>query len=483
MTPSGSPDTTTATPLDAWLEAIDAPDSVVQSLVRDLGGMGVQLRPRGPGPGRPRSGVIIFAGDIAAATDRIRQVTNGRREPVLALSTSQHTLGSGSWELLRAGAADVFSLRDPAGSARQVAERLRRWRTIDELVDCRHVREFLVGGSLAWQAVLRDTVEVARFTDAAVLITGESGTGKERVAQLIHELDPRPNKKQLVVLDCSTVVPSLSGSEFFGHEKGAFTGAAAAREGAFELADGGTLFLDEVGELPVTLQAELLRVIQEGTFKRVGSNTWRKSTFRLVCATNRDLATEQARGTFRNDFYYRIADCTLHLPSLRDRTEDILPLFQHFFSQVHPDRKPPELAGAVRELLVSRAYPGNVRDLRSLALRILHRHLGAGFVTVGDIPDQERPAPERPTASWPDHRFEESIRRSLALGATLEDITSATADVATRLAVARAGGDLQRAARSLGVPDRTVRLWAAGQVNPQADRPLSPAGNGCAPPK
>ena len=243
--------------------------------------------------------------------------------------------------------------------------------------------------------MLRDAVEVARFTDAAVLITGESGTGKERVAQLIHELDPRPGKRRLVVLDCSTVVASLSGSEFFGHEKGAFTGAAAARQGAFELADGGTLFLDEVGELSVPLQAELLRVIQEGTFKRVGSNTWRKSAFRLVCATNRDLAAEQSKGAFRNDFYYRIAGCTLHLPSLRERAQDILPLFRHFFREVHPDRQPPELEGAVRDLLLTRDYPGNVRDLRSLVLRIVHRYLGTGFVTVGDIPDDERPASTR----------------------------------------------------------------------------------------
>jgi transcriptional regulator with GAF, ATPase, and Fis domain len=260
------------------------------------------------------------------------------------------------------------------------------------------------------------------------------------VAQLIHELDPRPNKKRLVVLDCSTVVPSLSGSEFFGHERGAFTGASSSREGAFELADGGTLFLDEVGELPVTLQAELLRVIQEGTFKRVGSNTWRKSAFRLVCATNRDLATEKARGTFRNDFYYRIAGCTLHLPSLRERSEDILPLFRHFFRQLHPDRRPPELEGAVRDLLVNRSYPGNVRDLRSLVLRIIHRHLGAGFVTVGDIPDQERPGSAQP-AAWPDHRFEESIRCGLIQGVKLEDITVAAAEVAARLAVTREDGD------------------------------------------
>jgi transcriptional regulator with GAF, ATPase, and Fis domain len=483
VTPSASPHATSATPVDAWFEFLDAPDAVVRSVVRGLAAIGVRLRPRDPGQDRPRNGVIAFNGTAAAAADCIREVINGRSERVLALSTSHDALGDESWGLLQAGASDVVRWSDPAGSARQVAERLRRWQTIDELVECRHVQEFLVGDSPAWQAALRDAVEVARFTDAAVLITGESGTGKERVAQLIHELDPRPNKKKrLVVLDCSTVVPSLSGSEFFGHERGAFTGASAAREGAFELADGGTLFLDEVGELPVTLQAELLRVIQEGTFKRVGSNMWRTSAFRLVCATNRDLATEQARGTFRNDFYYRIAGCTLHLPSLRERSEDILPLFRHFFRQLHPDRRPPELDGAVRDLLVSRAYPGNVRDLRSLVLRIIHRHLGAGFVTVGDIPDQERPAPEPPVDAWRDDGFEESIRRGLAAGARLEDITAAAAEVAMRLAVAREGGDLRRAARSLGVPDRTVRLWASGPAGPQADRSLPLAGDGSAPP-
>ena len=402
-------------------------------MVRSLGELGVELSPRDESRARPVNGVLVFSSAEAAAGS-IHDFATTRPERILALSTSEETLGDASWELLRAGASDVFRWCDPEHSARQVAERLRRWQTIDELVDCGHVREFLVGESPAWQSVLRDAVEVARFTDAAVLITGESGTGKERVAQLIHELDPRPAKKRLVVLDCSTVVPSLSGSEFFGHEKGAFTGAAALRQGAFELADGGTLFLDEVGELPVPLQAELLRVIQEGTFKRVGSNTWRKSTFRLVCATNRDLADEQAKGTFRNDFYYRIAGCTLHLPRLRDRAEDILPLFRHFFRQAVPDREPPELEDAVRELLVSRDYPGNVRDLRSLVLRIVHRYLGTGLVTVGDIPDDERPAAAQPVTSWCGTAFEESIRRGLAQGAGLEAIAAAAADVAARLA-------------------------------------------------
>jgi transcriptional regulator with GAF, ATPase, and Fis domain len=460
--PSASPPATSATPVDAWFELAGASEAAARSVVRGLGAIGVRLRRRDRGPGRPRNGVVAFAGGAGAAADCIRELAAGGTERILALSTTPGTLGDDSWALLRAGASDVFRWSDPATSARQVAERLRRWQTIDELVACRHVQEFLVGDSPAWQAVLREAVEVARFTDASVLITGESGTGKERVAQLIHELDPRPSRKRLVVLDCSTVVPSLSGSEFFGHERGAFTGAATAREGAFELADGGTLFLDEVGELPLPLQAELLRVIQEGTYKRVGSNNWRKSAFRLVCATNRDLAAEQDRGSFRNDFYYRIAGCTLHLPSLRERKEDILPLFRHFYRQLHPDRTPPELEGAVRDLLVGRAYPGNVRDLRSLVLRIIHRHLGAGFVTVGDIPDQERPTPERPEEAWRDDGFETSIGRALALGAGLEDITAAAAGVAVRLAVARGGGDLERAARSLRVPERTVRRWLAG---------------------
>jgi transcriptional regulator with GAF, ATPase, and Fis domain len=431
--------TTAHVPVDAWLEAVGAPDSAVEPVVRGLGEMGVRLRRRDQSPDPPRNGVILFGVSAAAAADSIHEVSNGGAERILALSASGGVLGDDSWALLRAGASDVFSWCDPAVSARQVAERLRRWQTIDELVECRHVQESLVGDSPAWRAVLRDAVEVARFTDAAVLITGESGTGKERVAQLIHELDPRPNKKRLVVLDCSTVVPSLSGSEFFGHEKGAFTGASAPRAGAFELADGGTLFLDEVGELSVPLQAELLRVIQEGTFKRVGSNTWRKSAFRLVCATNRDLAAEQANGTFRNDFFFRIAGCTLHLPSLRERPEDILPLFRHFFLQVHPDREPPDLEGAVRDLLVGRAYPGNVRDLRSLVLRMCHRYLGAGFVTVGDIPDQERPAPQQPVPAWRGREFDDAIRRSVASGATVEDIAEAASDVAKRLAAARSG--------------------------------------------
>jgi transcriptional regulator with GAF, ATPase, and Fis domain len=380
-----APPSASVPPVEAWLDAAGVPDRTVRSVQRALTAAGIRLRPGAA------AGVVMVGPAVPDALVRVQERAGPGR--ILVLSPADGLTGDDCWALLRAGASDVLAWTGADEVAVLVCQRLRRWQTVDELLDCRAVREFLIGESPAWRAVLRDAVEAARFTSSAVLITGESGTGKERLAQLIHDLDPRPVKRKLVVLDCSTVVPSLSGSEFFGHDKGAFTGAATAREGAFELADGGTLFLDEVGELPVTLQAELLRVVQEGTFKRVGSNAWRKSSFRLICATNRDLAVEQARGTFRNDFYYRIAGCSLRLPSLRDRATDIIPLFRHFFRQVYPDREPPELSDAVRELLLRRHYPGNVRDLRSLALRIIHRHVGSGAVTVGDVPELERPAP------------------------------------------------------------------------------------------
>jgi transcriptional regulator with GAF, ATPase, and Fis domain len=181
-------------------------------------------------------------------------------------------------------------------------------------------------------------------------------------------------------------VPDLAGSELFGHERGAFTGAAASRDGAFKLAENGTLFLDEVGELPLPLQAQLLRAVQEKTYKRVGGNTWRRAEFRLICATNRDLGAEVAQGRFRRDLYYRIAGLVAHAPPLRERASDILPLAEHFLREQRGDGAPSALSAPVRTLLVTRDYPGNVRDLRQLIHAIGLRHHGNGPVTVGAVP-------------------------------------------------------------------------------------------------
>ncbi|RMG28228.1 MAG: sigma-54 factor interaction domain-containing protein, partial [Bacteroidetes bacterium] len=235
------------------------------------------------------------------------------------------------WQMLLEGASDVWMWDELSGAVDMLKLQLGRWQTVERIFRSPKVQHNLIGQSEVWMAKIRQIVEIACYSQSAILIQGESGTGKELVARLIHSLDTRPDKDELVLVDCTTIVPELSGSEFFGHEKGAFTNAISTREGAFALANRGTLFLDEVGELPMPLQAELLRVIQEGTYKRVGSNQWRETRFRLVCATNRDLQAEIEAGNFRMDLYYRLANWVVHLPSLARRREDIPLLIAHFW--------------------------------------------------------------------------------------------------------------------------------------------------------
>ena len=388
------------------------------------------------------------------------------RARVLAVAVSASDLGPGdAWSLLEAGASDVLAWDRSPDPGRDIAARLERWSRVDELLRSDLVRGNLVGDSPAWTSILRQVIEVASFTQTGVLITGESGTGKELVARLIHTLDPRPEKGQLVVVDCTTVVPTLSGSEFFGHERGAFTGAVSARDGAFARANGGTLFLDEVGELPVVLQAELLRVIQEGMYKRVGSDTWRETRFRLVCATNRSLTAAQTDGTFRTDLYHRIAGWSCELPPLRDRMADVLPLVRHFLGQVMDGRGAPDLDPAVVGYLSRRSYAGNIRELRLLVARIAARHVGSGPITVGDLPDTERPeAPVADADGW-DAAFRRAIGRALAEGLGLVDIGRAARDMAVALALETEAGDTHRAARRLGVSERAIQLRKA-QVRP-----------------
>jgi transcriptional regulator with GAF, ATPase, and Fis domain len=407
------------------------------------------------------AGVVLFDEVSTDLARLVRDRSNGGLECVIAANAAPAALAQGAlWRLLDAGASDVF-VWDPAHGPAAVAARLDRWRRVDDLTALPVVCGQLVGESRAWRSVLRRIVEIAQFTDAPVLLTGESGTGKELVARLIHALDSRPRKRDLVLLDCTTIVPTLSGSEFFGHERGAFTGADSTREGAFALADGGTLFLDEVGELPLTLQAELLRAVQERTYKRVGSNVWRTTSFRLVCATNKDLLVEAAQERFRRDFYYRIAAWRIDLPSLRHRREDILPLTRHFLSQLRPGQEPYGLDEPVLDFLVRREYPGNVRDLRHLVTRMSHRHVGPGPITLGDIPEEERA--RRDEADWRSDGFEQSIRTALALGTGLKEITSAAADTAIRVAIHHEGGNLQRASSRLGITPRALQLRRAAQ--------------------
>ena len=352
--------------------------------------------------------------------------------------------------LLAAGAYDVVVWRgDPA----PVVSRLTRWAAVDDLLDSPVVRDNLVGTGRAWRRLLRVVAEIARFTSASVLLAGESGTGKELVARLIHTLDPRPEKGELVVLDCTTVVPALSGSEFFGHERGAFTGAVGARDGALALADKGTLFLDEVADLPLPLQAQLLRAVQERTYKRVGGNDWRSADFRLVCASHKDLAGAVARGEFRHDLYHRIATWTFRLPSLAERREDIPALVAHFLGQA---RRELALDPAVEQYLLERAYPGNVRELRHTVQRLADRCPDGGPITVGQIPEDERTFGGEPV--WPDDAFEAAVHRAVVTGVGLKSLRKTTEELAVRIAMALEAGSTTKASRRLGVTERALQL-------------------------
>jgi transcriptional regulator with GAF, ATPase, and Fis domain len=365
--------------------------------------------------------------------------------------------------VLDAGASDLLLWPTIPAHADDVVCRLQRWQAVRELVDSALVRSAVAGQSGAWRTMLRGVVEAARFTQASVLITGETGTGKEQIAQLIHQLDGRPDRGEFVVLDCTTVSPELSGSEFFGHERGAFTGAAAARDGAFARAHHGTLFLDEVGELSLPLQAQLLRVIQERQYKPLGSNSWQRSEFRLVCATHRDLEAAVANGSFRADLYYRIGGWRCTPPPLRERKDDILPLVRFFLAQMDPAAEAIELDPAVREYLLTRDYPGNVRDLRHVVARLWQRHAGSGPITVGDVPERERPIGSVQRHCWPDVGFEGAIRHAVELGIGLKEIGQIAADLATQVVLEQEGGNLQRAALRLGVTDRALQIRRANR--------------------
>ncbi|MFN0217020.1 MAG: sigma 54-interacting transcriptional regulator [Saprospiraceae bacterium] len=381
---------------------------------------------------------------------------------VIALYTGEKKLPFyRACRLLDMGVEDVLNLQSNTSLGNAIEARLNRWAQIDQILESERVKKTLVGSSPAWQKALRRAVEVARFSTAPVLILGESGTGKELIAKLIHDLDPRRDKQGLVLLDCTTIVPELSGSEFFGHEKGAFTNAVANRDGAFALADRGTLFLDEIGELPLRLQAELLRVSQDGLYKRVGSNMWKQAQFRLVCATHRELLQEVEKGSFRQDLYYRLSTCIVQLPPLRERRLDIPELAEYFLGQNLKTQTPPPIDSLVMSFLMTHPLPGNVRQLGQLLSRISYRHTGDGPVTLGDIPELDRQSNAYSAYQWHENGFKDSIREALANGVGLKDIKRVAGEVAMDTAVEDAKGNLQEAAERLDVSDRLVQGYLA----------------------
>src|SRR2546422_586870 len=253
-----------------------------------------------------------------------------------------------------------------------------------------------IGTSKAWREVLAQAAKVAG-AETTVLLTGESGTGKEVVAHLIHR-GSRRAEGPFVALNCAALPEALLESELFGYEKGAFTGAVSARAGRLEQAAGGTLFLDEVGEMSPAVQAKFLRVLQEREFQRLGGTRMLKADVRGIAATNRDLRVAMTRGAFREDLYYRLHVFAIHLPPLRERKEDILPLLEHFLNQLGPvviGRPAAGISREAREQFLAHAWPGNVRELRNAVERALILCEG-GLINPEHLPWHAESAPSAP---------------------------------------------------------------------------------------
>jgi sigma-54 specific flagellar transcriptional regulator A len=239
----------------------------------------------------------------------------------------------------------------------------------------------LIYGSGSPIAAIRATCTRIAASNATVLLTGETGTGKEVFARLVHAHSTRADRP-FVPVNCGAIPESLIESELFGYVRGAFTGAGASRRGRVAMAEEGTLFLDEIGELPLSMQVKLLRLLQERTYEPVGSSTSITANFRLVVATNRDLAEQVRLGRFRRDLYYRLHVCPVHLPPLRERRGDIATLFRHFWTR-HGEERP--VTSAVMRRLEIYDWPGNVRELENLVERLSVCAQGR-IIELADLP-------------------------------------------------------------------------------------------------
>jgi two-component system response regulator HydG len=353
---------------------------------------------------------------------------------------------------MREGAADF--LEKPLNIERvrvQVAKAINRKKLSEEnrQLKARIQENFqlknLIGEDTHMKKLASQVQQIA-VTDATVLILGESGTGKELVANAIHEMSPRKNKA-FIKINCAALPDDILQSELFGHNKGAFTGAINTRKGRFEEADGGTVFLDEIGDLPPAMQVKLLRILQEGTFERLGDNTPRHSNIRLITATHVNLENAIESGKMREDFYYRIKGITLHIPPLRERKNDIPLLIQHFFREFQkkdPTTPRKNLSPEALEILKNHPWPGNVRQLKNICENLLILSSGSLIEKKDLPPDIVQQA--------------QSGRTTATSSSTVLDLMplEEAEKILIQKALEKTGGNKTEAARILGIGLRTL---------------------------
>ena len=305
----------------------------------------------------------------------------------------------------------------------------------------------LIGASPAMQKIYKLVGQVAR-SDAAVLLIGESGTGKELVARAIYANSSRA-ARPYVAINCAAIPDALLESELFGHERGAFTGALGQRIGKFERADGGTIFLDEIGDMPLALQAKLLRVLQNGEFQRVGGDQTLRTQVRVIAATNRDLAIMVKEKSFREDLFYRINVVQIQLPPLRDRPEDVLPLAEHFLKRAEKERGL-KFSTASKKALQGWSWPGNVRELENVVSRAVVC-AAAESIEPGDLPPEilgQVIGGVTPGDWW--KKVEEVAGKG-------GDLLAAGEKLLVERALNEAGGNVKRASEILGVTRAALR--------------------------
>jgi DNA-binding NtrC family response regulator len=376
---------------------------------------------------------------------------------VMITAYATYDTAIGAWERGAAGC-----IRKPFQNEQivaTVADGIKRRRKEEERQNLRRAmsrsveRGSIIGRSEKMQAVFQliDQVAPARST---VLVTGESGTGKELIAKAIHEQSPRAGRS-FVTVNSSNIPSELLESELFGHTRGAFTGAVAAKKGLFEVADGGSIFLDEIGEIPPETQARLLRVIQEREFTPLGDTSPRKVDVRIVAATNIDLKEAVRQGTFREDLYYRLAVVPMELPPLRERREDILPLAQHFIRKYDEENNrtvSDQLAPEVLALLEEYSWPGNVRELENVIERAVVIAPGEE-ITFKCLP-LEIAEPQKAMSAAPVSSAGGSIDISRGVN-FYDEVRRFEIDIIRR-ALDQTGGHQSRAARLLGMNATTL---------------------------
>ncbi len=405
--------------------AADGPPDLVVSDIRmaEVGGLEVTEAFRRDAPDTPVILVTAF-GNVDGAVEAIRR------------GAFDYVSKPYDVDAVTLTAARALEQRRLAGENRALRRQLRD----------KYRLENAVGRSEVMLQVFKTAARVAA-SEATVLILGESGTGKELVARAIHDASPRASGP-FVPVDCGAIAEGVLESELFGHVRGAFTGAQAARRGLFEEAGGGTLFLDEIGDVGPGLQARLLRALQEGTIRRVGANEAIPVDVRVVAATNRDIEAAVRAGRFREDLFYRLNVVTLRIPPLRERREDVPVLAEHFAAK-HGRGDGAAVSSEARELLQAYDWPGNVRELENVIARALALN-PSGVVVPADLPDGLRRAPE-PAKGLP---LPPGFRPAL------DELSRRYA----ALVLAECGGNKTRAAEQLGIDRKTLyRILGEGE--------------------